>query len=158
GPGAPATVYSVNGLTGAINFGLLPYGGFTGDGVPDIITGAGPGAPGGHVKVFDGVTGAEIRSFFAYGAGFAGGGSVPAGDANGDGLADIITGAGPGAPGGHVKVFDGKTGQEVRSFFAFPGFTGGVSVAAGDVTGDGKADLVVGAGPGAPGGHVKVFD
>ncbi|MBX9579544.1 MAG: PEP-CTERM sorting domain-containing protein [Gemmataceae bacterium] len=43
--------------------------------------------------------------------------------------ADIITGAGPGAPGGHVKAFDGATGAEVRSFLAFPGFDGGVYVA-----------------------------
>jgi hypothetical protein len=51
--------------------------------------------------------------------------------------------------------------------------TGGVSVASGDVNGDNSAlgdpvtftltvrpdgDVLVGAGPGAPGGHVKVFD
>jgi hypothetical protein len=130
-------------------------GDVNGDGAADIITGAGPGA-GPHVKVFDGLTGAEIRSFFAYAPAFVGGVFVAAGDINGDGFDDIITGVGSGGP--HVKVFDGQTGAEIRSFFAFgPGFTGGVRVAAGDVNGDGLADIITGAGPGA-GPHVKVFD
>jgi hypothetical protein len=69
---------------------------------------------------------------------------------NGDGRADIVTGAGPGA-GPHVKVFDGSTGAEVRSFFAYdPGFTGGVYVAAGDVDSNtpGNLDLAVDVGDG----------
>ncbi len=132
-------------------------GDVNGDGVADIITGAGPGA-GPHVKVFDGRTNAELMSFFAFGPQFTGGVFVAAGDVNGDGRDDIITGADKGAPGGHVKVFDGATGGEIRSFLAFdPSFSGGVRVAAGDVNGDGFADIVVGAGPGA-GPHVKVFD
>jgi hypothetical protein len=128
----------------------------TGDGVPDIITGAGPGG-GPHVKVFDGVTGQQVRSFYAYDAGFTGGVFVAGGDVNGDGFADIVIGAGAGG-GPHVKVFDGQTGQVRQSFYAYaPGFTGGVTVAAGDVTGDGKADIITGAGPGG-GPHVEVFD
>src|SRR5687768_17521486 len=101
----------------------------------DIITGAGAGAPNGHVKVFDGVTSAETQSFFAY-PGFAGGVRVASGDVNNDGVSDIITGAGPGSSGGHVKVFDGVTGAEIRSFSAFGGFSGGVFVGSGDVNGD----------------------
>ena len=46
----------------------------------------------------------------------------------------------------------------VADFFAFDiSLRNGVNVAAGDTTGDGKADLVVGAGPGG-GPRVKVFD
>ena len=109
------------------------------------------------MKVFDGVNGAIIHSFFAYPPNFTGGVSVAAGDVNGDGWTDIITGAGAGAPGGHVKAFDGQTGAEIRSFFAYPGFTGGVRVAAGDVNADGRDDIITGAGPGG-GPHVRVFN
>src|SRR3990170_2198086 len=42
-------------------------------------------------------------------------------------------------------------------FTPFPGFAGGITVAAADVTGDGVLDFVVGAGPGG-GPHVKVLD
>jgi hypothetical protein len=110
----------------------------------------------GSVKIFDEAAG-EPNLLLPYGPEFTGGVNVATGDVNGDGTADIITGAGAGA-GPHVKVFDGQTGAELLSFFAYsPGFTGGVFVAAGDVDGDGAADIVTGAGAGA-GPHVKVFD
>jgi trimeric autotransporter adhesin len=125
------------------------------DGHPDIIAAAGvKGAP--HVKVFDGVTGAEIRSFFAYDTSFTGGVFVAGGDLNGDGFAEIITGAGAGG-GPHVKVFDGATGLALVSFFAYaPEFGGGVSVSAGDFNNDGLVEVVTGAGSGA--GHVLVLE
>jgi len=123
------------------------------DGRETLVVGSGPG--GQVVKVFDADTGAETHSFLPFTPSYAGGVNVAAGDLNGDGVADIVVGAGAGSS--HVKVFDGLTGSELRSFLAFPGFAGGVSVAAGDVNGDGRADLVVGAGAGG-GPHVKVFD
>src|SRR5207244_5549205 len=103
-----------------------------------------------------GMDGTVLRSFFAYDAGFSGGVSVAAGDVNGDGRADIITGAGAGgAP--HVKAFSGLDGSVLRSFFAYDaGFSGGVYVAAGDVNGDGRTDIVTGAGAGGM-PHVKAF-
>jgi parallel beta-helix repeat protein len=131
-------------------------GDVNGDGFPDLITAPGPGrAP--EIKVFDGKTGALIRDFFAYDPSFTGGVYVAAGDVNGDGHADIITGAGGGG-GPHVKVFDGQSGIELMSFFAYaPNFVGGVRVAAGDMNGDGLADIVTGPGPGG-GPNVAVFD
>jgi hypothetical protein len=68
-----------------------------------------------------------------------------------------VVGADAGG-GPHVRVFDAGTGVEKFSFFAYdPDFTGGVRVAAGDVTGDGVADIITGARPGG-GPQVRVFD
>src|SRR5205823_3911789 len=82
---------------------------------------------------------------------------VAGGDVDGDGKDDIITGAGAGG-GPHVKVFEDGTQNVIQSFFAYaPNFTGGVRVAAGDVNGDGKADIITGAGGGGS-AHVKAFN
>ena len=81
--------------------------------------------------------------------------------ATGDGFPDLITA--PGAAGGpRVRVLDAHTGNPIpgppADFWTFEqSFTGGVQVAAADVTGDGKSELVVGAGPGG-GPRVRVFD
>ena len=90
--------------------------------------------------------------------GLSGGVNVAAGDVNGDGRDDIIVGAGPGA-GPHVKVFNGADlSTLLHSFLAFgPGFRGGVNVAAGDVNGDSRDDIIVGVGSGGV-PHVKVFN
>jgi cellulase (glycosyl hydrolase family 5)/VCBS repeat protein len=129
-----------------------------GDGVADIITAAGPGAYP-HVRVFSLAGGLhDIASFLAYDASFRGGVFVACGDIDGDGRAEIVTS--PGAGGGpHVRVWRlaGPTPVEVVGFFAFDaGFTGGVQVAVGDLDGDGRADIVAGAGPGG-GPHVRAF-
>jgi hypothetical protein len=122
----------------------------------DFVTGAGDDG-NGHVKRFDDATGLATSSFSAYGPSYTGGVRVAAGDVNGDGTPDIVTGAGPGV-GSHVKVFDGNTDAEIRSFFAYGGgFTGGVYVAAGDVGGGSEYDIVTGSGNGGN-THVKVFN
>src|SRR5687767_7266758 len=118
-----------------------------------IVTGADATAPL-HVKRFATPALAETASFFAYSAGFTGGVRVAVGDVNGDSVGDMITGAGAGG-NGHVKVFDGVSLAEIRSFFAYPGLTGGIFVAAGDVNGDGRADIITGTDSGTI-GHVKV--
>lgn len=140
-------------FTGGVYVGA---GDVDGDGLADIITGTGAtSAP--HVKVFSGVSGAELRSFFAFDPVFTGGVRVAAGDLDGDGRADLATAAGAGG-GPHVKVFNGLTQNTDHDFMAYdPTFLGGVNVATGDVNGDGFADIITGAGAtGAP--HVKVFD
>jgi autotransporter-associated beta strand protein len=135
-------------------------GDLNGDNVPDVVTA--PGVGGGPViRVWDGITGAMIREFNAYDPAFRGGAFVAIADIDADGRFDIITGAGQGG-GPHVKVFDGQTGAELASFFAYDAaFLGGVSVAGvnADLTQvipfPGK--IVTGAGPGG-GPHVKVFN
>ncbi len=108
-----------------------------------------------EVSVYD-QEGKLRNSFLAYAPQFMGGVKVAIGDIDGDGQNEIITGAGPGG-GPHIRVFD-RNGKVKRQFFALDkSFRGGVSVAAGDVDGDGKDEIVVGvASKGAP--LVKVFD
>src|SRR5262249_48945939 len=109
------------------------------------------------VKIFSGTDGSLVRSFNAYPAGFTDGVYVAVGDVNGDGYADIITGTDTGALP-LVKVFSGKDGSLLASFLADDAtMTGGVRVAAADVNGDGKADIVTGDGPGGQ-PRVTVFD
>src|SRR5207342_1911316 len=131
----------------------------TGDGVAEIITGAGLGG-GPHVRAFSLAGGVvtEVAGFFAYDPAFSGGVHVAAADLTGDGIAEIITGAGLGG-GPHVRAFSlaGSVVTEVAGFFAYdPAFPGGVTVAAGDLTGDGVAEIITGAGP-SGGPHVRAF-
>ncbi|MDY3555762.1 VCBS repeat-containing protein [Gemmata sp. JC717] len=109
------------------------------------------------VRVFDGTTGAVKTQFVAF-AGYTGGLFAAAGaDRNRDGLPDRIAVGTRGGTTPHVKVFDGS-GNLLQSFFAYDaGFLGGVNVALGDVTGDGRDDVVTGAAAGTS-PHVKVFD
>jgi hypothetical protein len=138
-----------------------------GDGIPDIIVAPGPGI-GPIIHVYDGVTGqlfpGVLGTFYAYTSNFGGGVYVAAADVNGDGYADIITGpdAGPQSP--IVNVFSGNPAQATSLspglLLSFPatssGFRGGVRVAAGNVTGDGRPEIITGLGLGAQ-PQVRVF-
>src|SRR5262245_57599792 len=157
GPGMPPAVRVLDGSgTDQSFFAYEPaflggvrvaLGDVDGDGVPDIITAPGPGG-GPHVRVWSGADLTEIGGFLADDATFAGGLFVAAGDVNGDGREDIIIGAGAGGSP-QVRIYDGATFTEIAGFVAYDGtVSGGVTVAAGDVDGDGVADIVTGAGPG----------
>jgi hypothetical protein len=139
-------------FTGGVRVAL---GDVTGDGIPDIITGAGPGG-GSDIKIFDGQTGNLIREFSPFNPLFTGSQYIAAADLKHQGYDDIIVGADYGG-GPNVIVFDGKTGAVLYNFFAYdPNFIGGVRVAAGDVLGNGQMDIICGAGPGG-GARVTVF-
>lgn len=128
-------------------------GDIDGDGIDEIITAAGAGG-GPHIKIYK-VSGEIVGSFFAYDPRFGGGVKVGSGDVDGDGVDEIVTGAGAGG-GPHVRIFK-ASGLVVGSFFAYASaFTGGVDVSAGDVVGTPEAEIITSAGPGG-GPHIKVL-
>jgi hypothetical protein len=159
--------YAFFGKPAEFNGGVfVAVGDVTGDGVPEIVTGAGPGG-GPHVRIFrvsrppftSSVHINPLGDFFAYSPSFAGGVRVAVGDLDGDGVNELLTAAGPGG-GPHVQAFKIDTAGRatpVASFFAYdPGFAGGVFVAAGDVDGDGRDEIITGADAGGwP--HVRTF-
>src|SRR5205823_9517728 len=112
-----------------------------------VFVSAADAGGGPDVKGFN-PDGSFRAGFFAFDANFTGGVRVAVGDVNGDGHPDIICAAGPGG-GPNVIVFSGKDRSQIYNFFAFDiNFTGGCYVAAGDVNGDGFADIIVGADAG----------
>lgn len=117
------------------------------------LIGTGPGfSP--HVKIMRSDQSTAF-GYYAYKQDFTRGINVAAGDVDGDGVDEIITGTVSGAA--HVKATRVSDGKVLASFYAYdPAYPVGAMVAAGDVDGDGKDEIVTAAGPGgAP--HVKVF-
>lgn len=147
--------------TGGVRVAL---GDVNGDGIDELITGTGVGG-GPHIKVFNlqGGQPVEVASFFAFEPTFMGGVNISTGDINGDGLADIIIGAGAGG-GPRVKVFNGAANYLVNAttplmdFFVYdPAFTGGVTVAAGNRDGYKGDEVITGAGFGG-GPNIRSFN
>ena len=162
GGGPRVTVFNGNGgrvmvdffaydisFTGGI---FVATGDVTGDGVADLVTGAGAGG-GPHVMVWDGVSLANhvpaVRaSFFAYSTDFRGGVTVATGDLGGDGVDELITGAGVGG-GPQINVYSGGSLNLQAAFFAYEtDFLGGVFVATGDLDGDLQREIITGQGAG----------
>lgn len=114
-------------------------------------TGGGP-----RVRAFH-TDGSVAFDAFAFEPTFTGGVRVASADLNGDGVDDVVAGAGDGG-GPRVRVFDGATGRPLLDFFAFEdALRVGAFVAAADLNGDGHADILVGAGHGG-GPRVAAFD
>ena len=138
------------------------------DGSADLVVSAGEGG-GPRVAAYSGAT---LRSgvaptrlfndFFAFEPNLTNGAYVSVADLNNDGYGDIIAGAGEGgAP--RVTVYSGRSllrgnySDWVANFFAgSSGSIGGVRVAAADVNGDGRDDLITAPGPNSD-GTIRVF-
>jgi len=154
GGGPVIRVYSGNDGSEIFNFYAFEpnfRGGVTvavgdanGDGSIEIVVGTGfGGAP--RVRVFRNSDLAVTADFFAFDPGFRNGVTVAVGSTDGGWIA-----AGAGAGGSPtISIFARDTGQLLRSVAAFdPSLRNGVQVGAGDVTGDGRDDLIAGAGVG----------
>jgi serralysin len=99
-------------------------------------------------------------SFFPYGDGFNGGVNVAAGDLNGDGVDEIVTGPGAASLEGHeclVFYLGGIPGSGSSSTFLWvekfrfmvtQHFRSEVRVATADLDGDGRAEIITGSGEG----------
>jgi glucose/arabinose dehydrogenase len=126
----------------------VAVGDVNGDGVPDYAFGAGPGR-GSTVVIIDGATGEVLKRWEAFEPEFTGGVFVALADINGDGRADLIVSPDVGG-GPRVQVVRIEDGAVIANFWGIedPSFRGGARVAAGDVNGDGWADLIVAAGVG----------
>jgi len=107
------------------------------------VTNGGP-----HVRVFS-ATGQLQSQFFAYDQQLRTGINVSAGDTDGDGTDEIITGPeNGGAP--HIRVFKGN-GQPVVSFFGFESrLRTGVHTAVGDTDGDSVGEVIAAPAAGRP--------
>jgi hypothetical protein len=164
GAGSAAVVKLLNGKSGGLLATYLPFprsfrggvsvalGDVSGDRKADLVVGSGPGMPA-QVNVYDTATRKPLATapapLLPFGPSFRGGIAVAAGDVDGDRKADVIAAAGPGTVA-QVKVFSGATRALLETLTPFgPSFRGGLSVAAGDVSGDGKADVIVGTGAGS---------
>jgi hypothetical protein len=125
---------------------FVASGDVNGDGLDDIIAGAGTGGEP-RVRIFHGGTGAMMADFLAYPSNFTGGVRVGAADFDNDKLADVITGTGPGTAA-HVKVFNGLSQDVLGNFLPFGSFSGGLWVAGGKLSSPVDGDIVLGKGPG----------
>jgi hypothetical protein len=157
GPGEPGIV-TIRSATNQLMQTFYPFGtaytkgiyvasaDVTGDGQDDIIVGTGAGTVG-VVKVYEYVNGGlqQISTLLPFGPNFTGGVDVSAGNVTGP----VITAGNPGAAaevvmgmasqGSSVAVYgynntgDVPTYYPLSSFVAYPGYTGGVTLAVANI-------------------------
>ncbi|MDB6175336.1 MAG: hypothetical protein JWL59_4647 [Chthoniobacteraceae bacterium] len=132
----------INAFVGRAAHGaFVSSGDVTGDGRDDIIVGSGRG--GGIVQIYDGQTGSLVNSYTPFGKGFKGGVRVAIGDVDGNGIDDVVVSQGDS--GSRVQVYSGATTTILQDFKAAPkSYRSGIFVAAADIDGDGKADIIAG--------------
>ncbi len=157
-------VHDILGESAGDTFGWIArnLGDVDGDGVRDFVTSAPYKAIGGpmagRVYVYSGKTGRKLFSHDGAPGDYLGAGIEAAGDADGDGVPDVLVGA-PRWKGGAGEAFvlSGKNGEKLRTMTAgeqgdrFGNHVMGV----GDLNGDGCGELLIGAPWSAPAAGAK---
>jgi hypothetical protein len=140
-------------------WGVAPLEDIDHDGADDVLAGepgAMPSDDPGWVWVQSGRTGRVIHRFEGKTGDQNGFSITDAGDADRDGVHDILSGA-PRQNSdteGHAYLYSGRSGRLLHTFAGeATGDSFGAAVTSADVNRDGRADLVVGA-PGAAGGGI----
>jgi hypothetical protein len=165
--GAPL-LYAVHGDASTVNFGwaIAELRDVDGDGVSDLITGDPFRGDGPQAYVYSGADGQPLYTWDGPAGEFYSYAIADAGDTNGDGVSDILLGnPGDGSPKpGSVELRSGADGTLLHTFVGDqPNSEFGTAVAsAGDVDGDGRDDVMIGAetsdGPaGSQAGRVLIF-
>lgn len=149
------------GAVSSFGYTVAGIGDVTGDGVEDVGIGSGEAVNNttgaGRVHLFDGKNGQLVRSIGSPNpeeSGRFGTTLSSVGDVNGDRVPDLAVGASgetadslEGA--GRVYLFSGADGRRIRTLHSpdseEDGRFGWATASVGDVTGDGSADVVVGA-------------
>jgi len=175
GPGVSTKVIVYSGFTRAVLFSIDPFessftggvyvatGDLDGDGRSDIVITPDEGG-GPRVRAFRGGDFAPIADFLGIeDPNFRGGARAAVDDLNGDRIGDLIVAAGFGG-GPRIAAFDGASltkPNRIKIFADFLAFEdslrNGAFVAAGDIDGDGYADVIAGGGPGG-GPRVSAFN
>jgi hypothetical protein len=123
----------------------IAAGNLTGDARAEIVAAA-PTYAGAEVKIFNAASGTAETTLYPYGGENVSSVAVALGDVNGDGRRDIILSADTSA-GTEVKAV-GSDGVELADFYVLDAsVVPGASIAAGDLDGDGKAEILLGGGP-----------
>lgn len=149
---APLSTFTGEGANNQFGSGVSSLGDMNGDGFAEVIVGAVTwGANTGRAYVLSGATGDTLYTLTGEAAGdFFGWEISSAGDVNDDGFADVIVGARfttGGSNAGRAYVYSGIDGVLLYTLDGeSSGDEFGYTVSgAGDVNGDGVADLIVGA-------------
>jgi len=120
----------------------IAVGDVTGDGIPDVVA-VTNGKTQALARIIDGATGSVLSTeLFPVGT-YTGAVSVAVGDVTGDGVDDIAIGTNQG--GARARVYRGGDFVKLADLHVggTDGFMGHTQVALADMTGDGKAELVV---------------